>query len=396
MKTNPLSRKISAALLAYLCAAPVLSPAAAVPEGVWVRDGYQLSVAVDTLSAPRFLAIGLNGTLFVSVPKEGKIYACTDADGDGTFEKQTTFIEGKDPKNIPQGIQWHDGSLWYAQLNSIAKARDTNGDGKADEDIEVLGEAQLPTGSRGGHMWRALLIHKGRIYTHVGDQSNATDEPIEASERKKIWSFALDGSDKKLFASGLRNSEKLVIRPSTDEIWGVDHDIDLFATKLEADKKAGQPITDHNPAAELNHYVEGGFYGHPWVVGKNQPNLNFLDNPKLVEYASKSTIPEWLMPAHCSANSLMFYTGDKIPHAHGDVFVAQKGGWNATKKVGYSISRIMFEDGHPYGELKVVSFLKGGTESVGRPTDCTQAPDGSILFSDDTGNKVYRLKYVGK
>ena len=195
MKTNPLSRKISAALLAYLCAAPVLSPAAAVPEGVWVRDGYQLSVAVDTLSAPRFLAIGLNGTLFVSVPKEGKIYACTDADGDGTFEKQTTFIEGKDPKNIPQGIQWHDGSLWYAQLNSIAKARDTNGDGKADEDIEVLGEAQLPTGSRGGHMWRALLIHKGRIYTHVGDQSNATDEPIEASERKKIWSFALDGSD---------------------------------------------------------------------------------------------------------------------------------------------------------------------------------------------------------
>ena len=155
MKTNPLSRKISAALLAYLCAAPVLSPAAAVPEGVWVRDGYQLSVAVDTLSAPRFLAIGLNGTLFVSVPKEGKIYACTDADGDGTFEKQTTFIEGKDPKNIPQGIQWHDGSLWYAQLNSIAKARDTNGDGKADEDIEVLGEAQLPTGSRGGHMWRA-------------------------------------------------------------------------------------------------------------------------------------------------------------------------------------------------------------------------------------------------
>ena len=102
------------------------------------------------------------------------------------------------------------------------------------------------------------------------------------------------------------------------------------------------------------------------------------------------------MPAHCSANSLMFYTGDKIPNAHGDVFVAQKGGWNATKKVGYSISRIMFEDGHPYGELKVVSFLKGGTESLGRPTDCTQAPDGSILFSDDTGNKVYRLKYVGK
>ena len=205
----------------------------------------------------------------------------------------------------------------------------------------------------------------------------------------------MDGSDKKLFASGLRNSEKLVVRPGTDEIWGVDHDIDLFATKLEAKTKFGQPITDHNPPAELNHYVEGGFYGHPWIVGKNQPNIGLLDNPKLIEYASMTTIPEWLMPAHCSANSMMFYSGDQIPNAKGDVFVAMKGGWNATKKVGYCLSHILFENGHPYGELKMVSFLDGD-KIIGRPTDCAQAPDGSILFSDDTGNKIYRLKHVEK
>ncbi len=386
----------ASALAGLLLGAPNLE-AAAVPEGIWVREGYQLSVAVDALKSPRFMAFGPNGTLYVSVPREGAIYACVDADGDGFYEKQTDFVEGKDPKTILQGMQWHDGWLWYAQLNSISKTRDTNGDGKADEEVEVLGEALLPTGDRGGHMWRALLIHKGRIYTHVGDQTNATDEPIDASERKKIWSFALDGSDKKLFASGLRNSEKLVIRPGTDEIWGVDHDIDTFAAKFEAKTAAtfGQPITDHNPPAELNRYVEGGFYGHPWLVGKNQPNLNFLDHPKLIEYASRATIPEWLMPAHCSANSLIFYTGDQIPNARGDVFVAMKGGWNATKKVGYSLSRILFEDGHPYGELKVASFLDGD-KVIGRPTDCVQAPDGSILISDDAGHKVYRLKYVGK
>jgi glucose/arabinose dehydrogenase len=28
--------------------------------------------------------------------------------------------------------------------------------------------------------------------------------------------------------------------------------------------------------------------------------------------------------------------------------------------------------------------------------DCVQAPDGSILISDDTGNKIYRLTYAGK
>ena len=101
------------------------------------------------------------------------------------------------------------------------------------------------------------------------------------------------------------------------------------------------------------------------------------------------------MAAHCSATGMMFYSGDAIPNGDGDAFVAQKGGWNATQKVGYRLARILFEDGHPYGEQNMVSFLKDGTEILGRPTDCVQAPDGSILFSDDKGNKVYRLRYVG-
>ena len=368
---------------------------AVVPDGVWVRPGYELTVAVATIQAPRFLEFGPAGTLFVSVPSQGTIYMCKDADGDGLFEQVVPFVEGKKPNTILQGMQYHDGWLWFAQLNSISRARDTNGDGKADEEVQVIGPDRLSTGKDGGHMWRALLIHKGRIYTHVGDQTNATDEPIEASERRKIWSFALDGSDKKLFASGIRNTEKLAVRPGTDEIWGVDHDVDMMGWKMEGDRKNGQPITDHNPPAELNHYVEGGFYGHPWIVGKNQPNLNFLDNTNLIKYASMAVLPEWTMPAHCAANALVFYTGTNIPNARGDAFVAQHGSWNAAQKVGYCLSRILFEDGHPYGEQKMVNFLKDGSEVKGRPIDCAQAPDGSILISDDSGNRIYRFRYVG-
>jgi glucose/arabinose dehydrogenase len=368
---------------------------AAVPDGVWVRPGYELTVAVDEIKAPRFLEFGKDGSLFVSVPSQGKIFLCQDLGADGRYKQITTFVEGKSPKTILQGMQHYDGWLWFAQLNSISKARSTKGDGKADEEIQVLGPDQLPTGKDGGHMWRALLIHKGRLYTHVGDETNATDEPIDATERKKIWSFALDGSDKKQFACGVRNTEKFVVRPGTDEIWGVDHDVDTIGSKLEGDHKYGQPITDHYAPGELNHYVEGGFYGHPWIVGRNQPNLLFLDNPDIVKYASKAVLPEWVMPAHCSANAMIFYTGTKIPNAQGDVFVAHHGSWNATQKVGYCLTRILFENGHPYGEQKMVNFLKDGTEVKGRPADCTEAPDGSILFSDDSGNKIYRLRYVG-
>lgn len=386
---------MTALTLAFVSATPPTTVGAEVPAGVWVRPGYQLSIAIESISAPRFLTFGPDGTLYLSVPKDGKIYACSKPDANGRYQQITTFLEGKDPKTIPQGMQFHDGWLYYAQLNSISKARDTNGDGKADEDVQVLGEAQLPTGKSGGHMWRALLIHNGRIYTHVGDQTNATDEPIDASERKKIWTFALDGSDKKEFASGLRNTEKFAVRPGTDEIWGVDHDVDMMGWKMEGDRKNGQPITDHNPPSELNHYVQGAFYGHPWIVGKAQPNLNFLNHPDLMKYAGMTTIPEWTMAAHSAGIGMLFYKGDGIPKGDGDAFVAQHGGWNATKKVGYSLSRILFEDGHPYGEQKMVSFLKNGNDILGRPVDCAQAPDGSILFTDDSGNKVYRLKYTG-
>lgn len=377
-----------------------VSNAANVPDGVWVRDGYELTVVEDTIKKPRFMAFDPDGVLYVSVIAEGKILACWDKDGDGSYESVSPFIEGKDPKTRLQGVQFHDGWLYFAQLNAISRAKDTNGDGMADKVEDVLGVNDLPTGEPTGHRWRALLIHKGRIYTHVGDQSNATDEPIEASERKKIWSFALNGSDKKLFASGIRNTEKLVVRPGTDEIWGVDHDVDMMGWEMEGKRgrnaPEGQPITDHNPPAELNRYEEGKFYGHPWIVGKMMPNLMFIDHPDLMKYARMTTIPEWTMAAHCSANSLIFYKGNKIPKGHGDAFVAQKGGWNATQKVGYCLSRILFEDGQPYGEQKMVDFLKDGEEVLGRPTDCVQAPDGSILFSDDTGNRIYRLRYVGR
>ncbi len=366
-----------------------------VPDGVWVRPGYMLSVAEGTLKAPRFLAFGPNGTLFVSVPNAGKIVACQDKDGDGVFETLTTYVEGHDPKSILQGMQWHEGWLWFAEVSAIYKSRDTDGDGKADEIIKVIGEDKLPI-TGGGHRWRALMIHKNRIYTHVGDQTNATDEPVDTNERKKIWTFAMDGSDKQLFASGVRNTEKFVIRPDTEEIWGVDHDIDMLGYEWEKDKKVGQPITDYNPPAELNHYKQGGFYGHPYILGKNMPNPNFLTRPDIAELASKTTVPEWLLPAHCAGNGMIFYHGTQIPNARGDAFVAMRGSWNATEKTGYCLSRILFEDGRPYGEQKMVSLLKKGTDVLGRPADCVEAPDGSILFSDDTGNKIYRLTYSGR
>ena len=359
-------------------------------RGITVRKGYELSVAEATIEGPRFLQCGADGTLYVSLPRAGKIQACRDKDGDGYFETVTTFVS-----NHPtvHGMRWHDGWLWFTESQAIFKARDTNGDGTADEVKTIIARGKLP-GKR-GHWWRSILIHKGRLYTSVGDVGNITDETD--GERQKIWSFALDGTDKKLFASGLRNTEKLVVRPGTDEIWGMDHGSDRFGQPLERrEPKAGQPITDLNPPDEMNHYVQGGFYGHPFVVGNRLPRYEYMDRPDIVKLAAKTIPPAWATGAHWAPNAMTFYSGSQFPAAvRGDAFVAYHGSWNRSTRAGYCVTRVLFDAGRPYGELVYVNFLASDGRVLGRPVDVVVAPDGTLVFSDDRGGRIYRLRYVG-
>jgi glucose/arabinose dehydrogenase len=156
-----------------------------------------------------------------------------------------------------------------------------------------------------------------------------------------------------------------------------------------------QPVTDHNPPDELNHYVEGSFYGHPFVVGNILPRIEYYDRPDIIELAARTTPPEWMFGAHWAVNGFTFLDGAGIPEDHqGDLFAALHGSWNSSKKVGYGIERVLFDDltGRPYGALRIVTTLTpDGNEVLGRPVDLLVDRDGTILFSCDYRGRVYRI-----
>jgi glucose/arabinose dehydrogenase len=367
-----------------------------VNPGIWVRPGYELTIAVSSELGARHMTFGPDGTLYYTTTPNKVIIAAKDKNHDGYFETVTHFYESENPVS---GIFWHDGYVWYAESGAIYKLKDNNNDGIADERDTVLAPGSLPNG--GGHNWRPVMIHNGRLYTGLGDPGNITD--ASATEREKLWSFDLHGKDKKLFVSGIRNTEKLVIRPGTDEIWGMDHGSDWFG-KEAGDGRGKQPVTDYNPPEEMNKYVEGGFYGHPFIVGNKLPRYEYLKRPDIIELADKTIVPEWCGGAHWASNAMMFYDGNQFPAAvKGDAFVAYHGSWNRTIKAGYQVTRVLFENGKPYGELPYVKFLTQDQKVLGRPVDVVQAPDGTILISDDGNqtvdgykqNNIYRLKYVG-
>lgn len=377
-------------VLCSMAAAPV-SPEIRAAK---VRAGYEVTVAVAELREARFMEIDPEGVLYVTRPRAGDIICLRDKDGDGVYETRATFVE--DMRSV-HGIDLHDGWVWFSTTGSILRARDTDGDGVADEREEVIGSGTLPAG--GGHWWRSLLVTDDAIYTSIGDAGNITDQ--RETDRQKVWRFGIDGKDGEVFSTGIRNTEKLRLRPGTDEVWGFDHGSDWFGAEV-GDGRRDQPITDLNPPDELNLYREGAFYGHPFVVGDRLPRYEFLERDDIHELARQTVPPEWKIGAHWATNGWCFIEGREgagaMPSDHtGDIFVACHGSWNSSVPVGYCVARVLFDDGKPYGLLKIVDGAGDGTaQPVMRPVDCVEAPDGSILFSDDSNNRVYRIRWVGQ
>lgn len=352
-----------------------------------VRPGYQVLVAADGIPGARFLEFDPQGTLYVSIPTDGAILSLRDINKDGVFqpEERQPFVTGY---RTAHGLCWEGGWLWFSQTGAIHRARDTDDDGKADEIETIIPQGRLPTG--GGHWWRSLLVTDAFIYTSIGDTGNITDE--RKSERQKMFRFRKDGSDKMEFCSGIRNTEKLRLRPGTNEVWGVDHGSDWFGREY-GEGRRGQPITDLNPPDEFNWYREGEFYGHPFITGNRVPRLEFKGKEDLVGLAEKTVAPEWMFGAHWAANGFTFVTTDAVGVA-GDAFVATHGSWNSSVKVGYSIERVLFDavTGKPYGMLRIVgATARDGGAPLARPVDCAEAPDGSVVFSCDYTGRVYRI-----
>ena len=392
-------------LVAALMGVCLAQPPASVPGGAdrpageeialfQTRAGYSVSVAVESLPGARMLEVDPRGTLYVSRPSRGDVIALRDEDGDGVFERREVFLSGRPSVHA---LCYHDGALWFATSGSIGRARDTNGDLRADEITDVIPAGALPSG--GGHWYRSLLVTAEGIYTSIGDSGNISDQ--SDTDRQKIWAYALDGSEKRLFASGIRNTEKLRLRPGTDEVWGVDHGSDWFGAAY-GERQGQQAITDLNPPDELNHYIEGGFYGHPFLVGDRVPRPEY-PTPDLLDLAARTIPPVWSIPAHWAANALCFVVEaprpgpGAMPIDHrGDAFVACRGSWNSTRAVGYCVARVLFDDGKPYGLLKIVSTHDPRTGEVhARPVDCVQDVDGSVLFSSDQPGRVYRIRFTG-
>jgi glucose/arabinose dehydrogenase len=360
-----------------LLAAPVV--AAQSPEAdplvsrLQVPDGFQIEIFAEDLKGARFMTIGPDSRVLLTQPRKGRVVALHGAAG-GRAERVETVAQGLDR---PHGIVFHGGALWVAETDAVVKFPDYDG-GTAGEAVSVV--KGLPKG--GNHWTRTIAFgpEDGMLYVSVGSSCNVCIE--KDPRRAAITRYAPDGSGEEIFARGLRNAVGLAWHPDTQELWATHNGRDWLGDDLP-------------PEEIVNVVVQGGDYGWPYCYGDrvSNPEPEYNDPERCVDTIS----PAITDTAHSAPLGCAFYTGDQFPEEYrGDFFVAYHGSWNRSDPTGYKVVRVEVEKGKPVGITAFVTgFLPPEGKALGRPVDILVDTDGSLLVSDDSGGRVFRIRYVG-
>ena len=336
-----------------------------------VPPGFTVTAWATDLGHPRMLAVGEDGTVYVTREDEGDVLALRDESGKAG--KPLTSIQ------LPRvhGIAIEGERVWLADVRSLYIA-EVGSDGSFARLRKLLSNMRP-----GGHDRRTLGIgpdHK--LYISIGSSCNFCADPPD--EQAVIWRTNLDGTGKEVFARGLRNTIGFDWQPQTKEMWGMDHGVDWLG--------------DDYPKEELNKLVQDGNYGWPYCTNDQKPDTRIKPpgGQDPTAYCQKTIAPVLGTTAHSAPIGMVFYNAGIFPAEYkGDAFVALHGSWNREPASGYEVVRVKFENGKPTRFEPFISgfLMPGGKTQFGRPAGLAVMKDGSLLVSDDDSGVIYRVTY---
>lgn len=342
--------------------------------------GFAIDVFARDLKNARMMRVADDGTMYITRRAQGDVLMLRDTDGDGMADRQQIVAQ----KEQMHGIELV-GNTVYLMTVEVLYRTDRRADGTLGE-LERIA-TDLPAG--GQHPNRMVVMGPDdRLYVSVGSTCNACAETDK--ENATIVSMNPDGSDRRIFASGLRNTIGYGFEPNTDIAYGFDHGIDWLG--------------DNEQHEEFNRLTDGARYGWPYVYAMSR--FNPQDTPpdqSFSDYAADSAEPIGLHTPHSAPMQLAFDGRNALPADYrGDAFIALRGSWNRNPPSGYEVLRVDFRNGVPIGlEPFITGFLMEDDASptgwghMGRLAGMAQGPDGALYLSDDHNGIIYRIVYEG-
>ncbi|MCC8403806.1 sorbosone dehydrogenase family protein [Paraburkholderia sp. MMS20-SJTN17] len=355
---------------ASLLAAKALTATAALPvEKIKLPPGFHIEVLSDDVPGARAMTLSPKGILYVG-SMEGHVYALELRNGRVTARH--VIASGL---QMPIGVAWHDGALYVSAVSKIVRF-DAIDSHLSDPPKPVVVIDKLATEAH--HGWKFIAFGPdGKLYVPQGAPCNVCER--DPDRFALIGRMDPDGSHYEVVARGIRNSVGFAWHPVTHELWFTDNGRDLLGDNVPDDKLNRAPRPGMN-------------FGFPYCHGGDTPDPEFgKDHP-----CSEFTPPVLKLGAHVASLGMRFYDGAMFPADYRDnIFIAEHGSWNRSKKVGYRVVRVTTDpDGsHARQQVFAEGWLPPGDSVWGRPVDVLPLPDGSLLISDDTAGAIYRVTY---
>lgn len=362
------------------------------PPGFGARIFY-----AGTLSKPRFLSFNAAGVLHVADYTSGKVFALPDANKDGIAD---TLIEAASGFSFSHDVKFYNNNMYVTEEQKVWKLADADNDGIYEHRelfIDSIGkDAVQPTG---GHRTRTLVfdsVHQ-KVYLSVGSSCNVCRETFRAC----IEQYNIDGSGRRVFASGVRNAVGLAMHPVTHRLWANNNGSDWQGTSI--------------PPEWIDIVRENGFYGHPFAYG-SKTYFNFNTHPDYqsllpITAADSARVNTMIRPAaqieaHSAPMALTFLNGSFPQFMQHGIITALHGSWNTPNDYsGYKLMYLHLNDAQDSTADYAANFCTGFiTDTVnrifwGRPVGLAINTAGSIFVSSDEGNKfimeIYRTQATG-
>lgn len=398
MTAVPNRRLRAAAATALLCGAGLFAAGAGAaapaltPHPVKLDDGRSFSLnlpaeldivpVVQGLKRVRFFARSPDGRVFVtdmhdlSDNRLGRVYALDDWDENTErYRKVSVYL---DKQRNPNSVAFHTDAagqswLYLANTDRLLRYRYRHGDLKPASEPEVLAsfpDYGLSYKYGGWHLTRTLAFGGGKLYVSVGSSCNACVEKEDV--RAAILQMNPDGSQRRIYARGLRNAVGLLYR-----------DGKLYATNQGSDH-----LGDQKPDETMFAVGDGADYGWPHCYYHNG---KVAADPKFPRKGGCASAPRPFayFPSHASALGFGWFPAGDKGRLSDEYVVALHGASKLALNHGYRLVRVK-ADGRSGGDL-VNGFLAEG-KVLGRPCDVLPTGRDSFLFSDDKSGVIYRVR----
>jgi hypothetical protein len=367
-----------------------------------VPNGFEVNLFASGLTEPRIIRVAPNGDVFVAESVAGRIRLLRPS-GNGAAQASVFATGLHDPFGIafyPVGAdpQW----VYAGDTDAVVRFPYRNGDVTARGPAEIV-VPHLPVG---GHRTRDVAFSPDgkTMYVSVGSASNDGEglERLSASalqagqaghplgaawgyetERADVLAFDPDGKNGRIFATGIRNCVGLAVAAASGTLW------------CSTNERDG--LGDNVPPDYITRVRDGAFYGWPWYyIGAHEDPRHRGERPDLND---KVTVPDVLIQAHSASLGITFYDAAQFPAEYrGNIFAAEHGSWNRSKRTGYKIIRVPMQDGAPTGAYEdfATGFVINDSAVWGRPVGVAVDKDGALLASEDASGTIWRITYSGK